>query len=195
MKLNSRMLISIAGVILLALLSFIASPAMDVAAFDHAWANYLSTNVAAAERGLWDDIAAGVVPGEAGLLWFVNNQNLDETVGYKSFVNLDSDDFPNLRARAAVSDNALFRVGYSTQAVTTAKCTDSLKWSSAQDDGFYRTKSAALPPNLTIRAICIYLTDDPDATATGRSNVLIDYIRVTSAAGAVGWEETFTGAP
>ncbi|MBI4673614.1 MAG: hypothetical protein HY741_18340 [Chloroflexi bacterium] len=191
----SLFLASLVLATLLAVLLFTAVSPAPVSAFDHAWANYLSTNVAAAERGLWDDAPAGVA-SEAGLLWFVNNQNLDETVGYKTTeVNISTNAFPILRARADITDGMDFKVGYATSATAPCKFPAALVWPNAQANGGYATKSATLPANITVKAICIWLTDNTDAINFGRTAALIDYIELRSGAGALGWWEDFAGSP
>ncbi len=182
--------------LLLALLAFSFGAPSDVAAFDHPWANFISTNVLLAERGLWDDVAAGgPAMNEAGLLWFTNNQPLDETVGYRTSLQVSTSAYPKLIVRAALNDNALFRVGYKTPATAGCVYPPALSWAAAEADGVYRVKTFTLPAGTTVNNICIVLTDNGDAVAIGHSNVLIDYIRLANAAGAFGWWENFTGAP
>jgi len=186
--------VTLAVVMLLAFAS--ASVAQDEVSFSHPWAPFISLNVLPAERGLWDDAPAASPAGEAGLLWFVNNQVLDETVGYASTMNIATTPFNTLKVKAAVSDHGLFRVGVALNSATTAcQYPAALSWSAAEANGLYRVKGLVLPANQSLRKICILLSDDPNGVNVGRSTALIDYIRVTSAAGALGWEEQFTGVP
>lgn len=179
---------------LFALASFLAcAPA---AAVDHPWGVVATTNVAAGQHGLWPDIASGSNLGEAGLLWFVNNQNINESVSYKTTdVNINSNVFPILTARAALSDGAEFWVGYATSSTSSCYYPPALKWPFSQADGGYRIKTFTLPANLRIRAVCIYLTDYMDVIASGRSSVLIDYIQLKNAANQIGWREGFQESP
>jgi hypothetical protein len=194
-----RFSLALALVAVVALLSFALAAPQEAAAdaqFTHPWVVFVSNNVLATERGLWDDIAAGAPAGEAGLLWFVNNQPVDESVGYKTtHVAISTSTFRNLSVRAALNDGAIFRVGYALNNPAAA-CVypPALTWLAAEADGLYRVKTFPLPLQGTVRAICIVLTDNPDGVATGRSNVLIDYIALRNAAGGVGWVEHFSGA-
>ncbi len=184
--------------LLLALLAFSFSQPGTVAAFDHTWFVFAANNVVPGEVGLWDDVASGGGPlNEAGLFWIMNNEALDETVIYKTTeVQLSSSVYRILTARAALNDAGVFRVGYVLNNPD-APCVfpAALAWPPAQADDVYRVKSFTLPAGGTVRAICMSLTDNPDAVAIGRSNALIDYIRLRNLAGVVGWKENFTGAP
>ena len=179
----------------LAVLLYTEVPPTPVSAFNHPWVNYLSTNVLPAERGLWDDTPAGV-PSEAALLWFVNNQALNETVGYKTTeVAISSNNFPILRARADITDGMDFRVGYATSATAPCIFPAALVWPNAQANDGYSIKSFTLPANTSVKAICIWETDNLDAINFGRTATLIDYIKLQNAAGATGWSEEFAGSP
>src|SRR3990172_8207431 len=131
--------------IMLALLWSTASPPSRVAAFDHSWPNYYLLNVIAGEYGLWDDAPAGRA-GEAGLLWFLNTEDLDETIAYKTTdVNILTNTYPILKARADISDGMDFRVGYAQQNPD-ATCTfpAALKWPNKQANRGYLEKSYTL---------------------------------------------------
>jgi hypothetical protein len=195
-----RFSLVLALVAVLALLSFALAAPQEAAAdaeFTHPWVVFVSNNVLATERGLWDDIAAGAPAGEAGLLWFVNSQPVDESVGYMTTqVAVSTTWYRILTVRAALSDGAIFIVGYALNNPA-APCAyyAPLVWGVADSDGAYRVKSFALPLGAVVRKICIALTDNADAIAFGRSNVLIDYIYLRSTTGAIGWREDFAGSP
>lgn len=194
---NRRSLTAVAAVI--SLLSFGAAAPPPAAAFDHAWANHLLRNVVAGEFDLWDDVPAGgngVLADEAGLLWFRNTEEANETVGFKTTdVDILTDTYPVLKARAATADGTEFRIGYAQQSPN-ASCAypAELRWSNTTF-GQYRVKSYTLPAGTRIRAICLHLTDVTDAVSFGRTTALIDYVRIEDGSGTVGWYERFVGSP
>ncbi len=195
---RSKLTVLVGLFLLLALLGFSLSQPGEVAAFQHGWSVLATENVAAGEYGLWDNIAAGFpAVNEAGLFWFANNEALNETVAYKTTeVALNTTSYPILTVRAALNDYALFKVGYVlTDPQGACVYPVALTWTAPQAHGGYLVKSFKLPPAKYVRAICIAMTDNPDAVAIGRSNVLIDYIRIRNLAGGIGWREEFTGPP
>jgi hypothetical protein len=181
----------------LALLVFSLIAPGGAAACDHPWFPFLSNNVAAGQHSLWCDTPAGSPAGEAGLLWFINNQAFDETVGYMTKdIQVNTSVHSKLTVRAALSDGGLFKVGYALDSAD-APCVypAALRWVLADANGGYRVKSVVLPAGETVYKICIYLTDNANAIDFGRSSVLIDYIQLRSAAGAIGWQEGFAESP
>ncbi len=196
--------IALALVMLLMLFAVsLASPQQAAAepVFNHPWIFASSINVLANERGLWDDTPLGGLvagpPGEAGLLWLLNNQILNETVVYKTTqVQVSTTSYRILTAKAAVSDFGDLMVGYALNSAA-APCVyqPALRWTGLHSNGSYWIKQFALPLGQNVMAICILVTDNPDNTATGRSSALIDYIRLQSTTGTIKWSEEFTGAP
>jgi len=183
--------------LLFALFAFSLGVPCDVAASDHPWSCFVSTNVLPTERGLWFDVPAGAPAGEAALLWFFNNQAVDETVGYHTkAIQVSTSSFPRLVVKAALSDGGLFRVGYALNDPA-APCVypPALNWLVADADGLYRVKTFNIPAGAVVCKICMKLTDNADAIAFGRTSVLIDYIRLYSAAGAIGWREECAESP
>ncbi len=185
--------------LLLALFAFAFSSPGDVVAADHVWTNFAKKNVAVGDLGLWFDLPAGSPAlNEAGLLWFVNDQDIDEMIAYHTIdINVSTNTYPKLAVRAALSDGAIFKVGYGLNS-TSAQCVypPTVTWyGTTNGDGAYRVKSANLPAGATVRRICIFLTDYQDIIATGRSFTLIDYIKITAADGTVGWQESFAESP
>ncbi len=171
----------------------------EAAAFQRLWIPFGFFNVLPAEGFLYDDVPAGV-PGmmgaEAGLLAFQNNSAANEFIGYYTTTGLPvSPSYNYLEVKAAVSDTSWFRVGYGTTPTSCTYFPAALNTIGAAGSSPYLTKFYPLPTNHLVRRICIQLTDTPDATASGRSKALIDYVRLRTSAGATGWFEFFAGSP
>lgn len=190
MKRRSALIVVVAAA---ALVLAVAVPAAF--AFQHTWFNFASFNVLATERALYDDVPAGINSSEAGLLLFINNQGLDETVGYATVHGLPvGQQYLFLEARAAVSDWGLFKVGYSLSPTASCIYPTPLWWTgAAMTNGTYFTRFTQVPAG--VRKICILHSDNPDAVNIGKSSALIDYVRLRDAAGVAGWFEQFIGTP
>lgn len=175
-----------------------------VAAFSRTWAVVTSApqdpTRCPGGFGLWDDSPGAGVGNESGFLWCANVNALDETVSYASAIaapGVSTTNFRQLRYRVAVSDFGLFRVRLWTFAGGGA-CNMAFVHSipAVNDHSGFVTYSVTLPPGNSICRVQVVLTDDPNALAIGRSSALIDYVQLLNPDnGAVGWQETFTGAP
>ncbi|MBI4672119.1 MAG: hypothetical protein HY741_10695 [Chloroflexi bacterium] len=192
-----KIVLCLALVVLLALVWFTASSPPKAAAFNHTWELLTATNIAGGEYGLWDDIASGMgKKNEAALFWFINNDAADEELQYKTTdVTVNTNAHPILKASIDLSDYGFAYVGYSTATTGNCEYPAALQWLAVDARKGYVTKSFTLPTNVVIQMVCIWLDDTPDNIATGRSNALIDYIRIESAGGAIGWREEFKGPP
>lgn len=168
-----------------------------VAAFAQVWVANPCTNVTAAQRGLWDDMPGAGLNNEAGLLWFVTDQTLDEACSYSAAVpNLvtSAATINQLRVRVAVNDSALFSA--TVYRVIAGVCTPwrSIQTVAASDNSLFTTWTSALPAGSTICSVRINLTDDPDNVITTNTSALIDYIELrNSGSGTFYWQEHFTG--
>lgn len=171
-----------------------AAEQMD-AAFLHAWSLVSCTNVvnSAVNRGLWDDMPGPGLNNEAGLLWFVTNDALNEQCTYRSTIGGAGIPATQLRFRAAVNDNARLQVGIYRR--VGAFCLPYVAFTTAanQDHNAFVTSPLFAFNPAQICRVQIMLTDDPNAfnPAIDRTSALIDYIRLYNN-GVQTWQETFS---
>jgi hypothetical protein len=165
------------------------------AAFLHAWSLVSCTNVvnSTVNRGLWDDMPGPGLNNEAGLLWFVTNDALNEQCTYRSLIGGAGVPATQLRFRAAVNDNARLQIGLYRR--VGAFCLPYLAFNTAatQDHNAFVTSPLFGFNPAQICRVHIMLTDDPDAfnPAIDRTSALIDYVRLYNN-GVLTWQETFS---
>jgi hypothetical protein len=202
----NRIAFGIPIVLLLAIL-LAASIRAESANAGPAWFPYLTSNVAPGEYGLWRDLphgyggppfgpSVGDPSSDAGLLWFKNNQKLNETNGYRTNLpHFATSGGPDLVVRAAVNDGALFEVGYVLDNErNTCSFPSPLMWNSAEANNEYVAKSLPLPAGHMLEAICLVLSDNPNSINQGRTSVLIDFI-CTATLVCNGYAEGFGAGP
>lgn len=163
-----------------------------VAAFTHTWIAETCVNVIndSTNRGLWDDMPGpGGVNNEAGLLWFITNQTLNEQCSYRSTISGAGVPATQLRFRAAVNDSARFLVV--TYRLVNGVCTPYFGYAAAADDSQFRTSPLYSFIPARICRVRILLTDDPDAASVLRTSALVDYIRLYNN-GVLTWREEFS---
>lgn len=163
-----------------------------------AWHFYSCSRTLATERGLWFDTAGPGVNDEGALFWFLNKSTTNESCTVYSAVDpaVSTTTYPRLTVRAAVNDSARFYVRVYDMGVGEfcEHLLATLSWSATEDHSGFLTKNLTLPTGKSICQVRVMLTDDPDITATGRTNALIGDIRIWNGQ-TYGWRETFAANP
>jgi hypothetical protein len=105
-------------------------------------------------------------------------------------VNVNTQAFPQLVARVAVNDEALFRLEarMGSNACQGGVVLGGFVIAGASDHSAYVTRTILMAPGI-VDEICITLTDDPNSSLDTRANALLDDIAITNS----GWGETFSG--
>ncbi len=157
-------------------------------AFDHPWTLQSCIGVPAGGNGFWDDAPGAGVNMESVFAWVNNAVAGDEQCTWASAVpGISSTSFPSLQVRAAVNDSARLTVRV-VNSLNVVIATAGLPVNNA-----FNVVNVTIPPGHLIRQVRVTLDDAPDAAvASRRSSALVDYIRIMSPTGAVGWQEQFS---
>ncbi|MBK8048049.1 MAG: hypothetical protein IPK16_13500 [Anaerolineales bacterium] len=134
----------------------------------------------------------GGANNEAGLLWFVTNDGLNEQCSYRSTIGGLGVLANRVQFRVAVNDNARFRVGL--YRISNGVCVPFLAFltTTTSDDSQFRTTFASFATSRICR-VQLLLTDDPNTfnAAIDTTSALIDYVRLLNGTTRT-WQESFT---
>ena len=174
------------------LLVGILASAHPLQAFNKTWFSNGCTN---ATGDLWDDMPGAGLNNEAGLFWVDTNSLLNEECTFSADgEGVSTDTYRYLKMRVSVNDGAIFTVRLrEVGEFCTGTVIATLATSTSQDNSGWVSKQLTLPLGKTVGDVCITLTDDPNGVLSQRAAALIDYIKITGAAG-IGWQETFSRA-
>jgi hypothetical protein len=155
-------------------------------AFDKVW-----VLTAGAGCDLWDDAPGAGLGNDSAFVWARNGAAGNESCTWASAVpGISSSSFPQLSVRFAVNDSSRVTVQvWNSLPAVIATVTQT-------GNNQFVSLNASLPPGQVIRRVTVTIDDNPDAAVPSlRSTGLVDNIRIWNpAAGALGWQETFTRA-
>jgi hypothetical protein len=175
------------------------SPATPASAAS--WTIVCTTNIAGSDRNLWPDTAGPGINNEGGFFYFWNKSIANESCTALAYPKADvsTTTYQKLKVRAAVNDGARFKVQVLEQQIGGEFCQPSvlvgtISWSDTEDHSGFLTKEITLPAGKNICLVKVVIDDYPNSIATGRTNALIDDIRIWNGISS-GWRETFSAAP